>query len=203
MTQPVVDTLVYSTAGFLSGSVLYSAYLPRWLKGIDTTKVSEDKNPGAFNAFHYAGVVVGSLCLACDMAKGYLPVMLAAKAMDPGYPLFSVVMLAPVVGHAFSPLRRFHGGKGIAVSFGVLLALMPNNLVVFALVAAYLGSLLLKLHPNERRTVAAFTAFGLIAMVFRHPVSIKLGCLLIALLVNYKNWQDAHLPSILHIHNHD
>lgn len=202
MTQPVVDTLVYSTAGFLSGSVLYSAYLPRWIKGIDTTKVSEDKNPGAYNAFHYAGVVVGSLCLACDIAKGYLPVMLAAKAVPPSYPLFSVVMLAPVAGHAFSPLRRFHGGKGIAVSFGVLLALMPNNMIVLALAGAYLGSLLLPLHPNERRTVAAFTAFGLIVMLFRHPFSIKLGCLLIALLVNYKNWQDAHLPSILHIRNH-
>ncbi|HWP22064.1 MAG TPA: glycerol-3-phosphate acyltransferase [Candidatus Cryosericum sp.] len=201
MTQPFVDTLVYSTAGFLFGSVLYSAYLPRWIKGIDTTEVSEDKNPGAYNAFHYAGAVVGSLCLACDVAKGFLPVMLASKVIPPAYPLFSAVMLAPVAGHAFSPLRRFHGGKGIAVSFGVLLALAPHNFVVLSLVGAYLGSLLLPLRPNERRTVAAFTAFGLLAMLFRHPVSIKAGCLLIALLVNYKNWQDANLP-ILRIRNH-
>ena len=197
MMQPIVDTLAYSTAGFLSGSVLYSAYLPRWIKGVDTTKLSEDKNPGAYNAFHYAGVTVGTLCLACDMAKGYLPVMLAAKAVPPADPLFAVVMLAPVAGHAFSPLKHFRGGKGIAVSFGVLLALMPDNLVVLALAGAYLGSLLFPLHPNERRTVAAFTAFGLIAMLFRHPFSIKLGCLMIAFLVNYKNWKDANLPPIL------
>lgn len=191
--KPVFDALIFTGAGFVSGSVLYSAYLPRLLKGIDVTKLSEDKNPGAYNAFQYAGVPLGMLCLFCELAKGCVPVWLAARRMDPAYPLFAAVMLAPVAGHAFSPLRRFHGGKGIAVSFGVLLALVPKRLIVFVLAGMYLLSLLLPLHPNEKRTVAAFSAFAALSLLIEGPLSVKLGCLLIALLVNYKNWRDAQI----------
>ena len=127
---------------------------------------------------------------------GYLR---AAKvAEDPT--LFAAVMLAPVAGHAFSPLKRFHGGKGIAVSFGVLLALIPKRLIVLVLAGMYLCSLLLPLHPNEKRTVAAFSAFAAIALLIEGPFSVKLGCLLIALLVNYKNWRDAQISLSLFRH---
>ncbi len=191
--KPIVDALVFTGAGFVSGSVLYSAYLPMLVKGVDITKVSEDKNPGAYNAFQYAGVPLGILCLLCELLKGCVPVWLAARSMDLENPLFAAVMLAPVAGHAFSPLKRFHGGKGIAVSFGVLMALIPKRLIVLVLAGMYLGSLLLPLHPNEKRTVAAFSAFAAIALLIDGPLSVKLGCLLIALLVNYKNWRDAQI----------
>ena len=198
--KPMVDALIFTAAGFASGSVLYSAYLPLLIKGVDVTKVSEDKNPGTYNAFHYAGVPLGVLCLLCELLKGCVPVWLATRNMDVANPLFAAVMLAPVAGHAFSPLRRFHGGKGIAVSFGVLLALIPKWLVVFVLAGMYLGSLLLPLHPNEKRTVAAFSAFAAIALLIDGPFSVKLGCLLIAVLVNYKNWRDAHITVPLWLH---
>jgi acyl phosphate:glycerol-3-phosphate acyltransferase len=31
----------------------------------------------------------------------------------------ALIAIAPVLGHAFSPLLRFHGGKALATSFGV------------------------------------------------------------------------------------
>ncbi len=188
-----LSELICVAAGFLSGSVLYCVYLPLAFKGIDVTKVSVDKNPGTHNAFQYAGAPLGMLCLAFELAKGYVPVMLSMKLMDPASPVFAAVMLAPVAGHAFSPLKRFHGGKGIAVSFGVLLALIPHQLVVFALAAAYLVSLLLPIHPNEKKTVVVFSVFALAALLLEKTFSVRLGCLLIALLVVYKNWADADI----------
>jgi processive 1,2-diacylglycerol beta-glucosyltransferase len=133
VVRPILDALACVAAGFASGGVLYCVYLPLLFKGIDVTKVSEDKNPGTFNAFQYAGVPLGILCLACELAKGYVPVLLSMNLVDPASPAFAAIMLAPVAGHAFSPLKRFQGGKGIAVSFGVLLALVPRWLVVFVL----------------------------------------------------------------------
>ena len=191
--KPVFDALAYTAAGFASGSVLYSAYLPMLLKGVDITKASEDSNPGAHNAFQYAGVPVGMLCLACDMAKGYAPVLLAQGRVDVASPLFALVMLSPVAGHAFSPLKHFHGGKGIAVSFGVLMALIPKRWMALLLAGAYLLSLLLPVKPNEKRTVIAFSAFAAIAIALDGPVSVKLGCLLVAMMVVYKNWRDAQI----------
>lgn len=66
----------FIAAGFLSGSVLYSRYLPWLLKRIDIVKVSEDHNPGTANVMKYAGVPMGICCLLCDMAKGFLPFIL-------------------------------------------------------------------------------------------------------------------------------
>jgi len=199
--KSVLDALLFIAAGFCSGSVLYCVYLPFLFKGMDVTKLSEDQNPGTHNAFAHAGIPIGILCLFCELGKGYVPVVLSLRAVDPASPLFALVMLSPVLGHAFSPLRRFHGGKGIAVSFGVLLALVPKHLAVLVLAAAYLVSLLLPLHPNEKRTIAAFSAFALIAVFAGGVFSIRLGCLLIALLVGWRNWADAKISIPLFNHS--
>ncbi len=56
------------------------------------------------------------------------------------------VALCAILGHAFSPLLRFKGGKAIAVTFGTLVA-MPRHdmLIVFAL-CMFLGFLLFEAH---------------------------------------------------------
>jgi glycerol-3-phosphate acyltransferase PlsY len=189
----VLNAIFFIAAGFASGSVLYSVYLPKLIKGVDVTLTSADKNPGAYNAFVFGGVSVGIICLALDILKGFLPVLLAKSVIQSNSIAFAVILIAPVAGHAFSPLRRFHGGKGISVSFGVLLALLPEQLLVFVLAGVYLISLIMPLHINERRTIAAFTTFALVTMLMNSTASIKFGCFLIALLVNYKNWRDANI----------
>ena len=63
--------------GLLCGSILFGRALPKWIKGIDVTEVSNDHNPGTANAMKYAGVPVGILCLLGDLLKGALPVYVA------------------------------------------------------------------------------------------------------------------------------
>jgi glycerol-3-phosphate acyltransferase PlsY len=193
----VFNAALYIAAGFASGAVLYSVYLPKLIRGVDVTLVSADKNPGAYNAFVYGGVPVGILCLLLDILKGYLPVLLANRAVDPGSLAFAGVLFAPVAGHVFSPLRRFHGGKGISVSFGVLLGMFPGRLIVLVLAAAYLVSLLLPLRINERRTLMAFAVLAAAGALMNNPLSVKIGCVLIALLVCARNWHDAKIPPLL------
>ena len=64
---------------FLSGSVLYSQYLPWHMKRINIIEISEDHNPGTSNVMKYAGVPLGILCLICDVAKGFIPVFAAMR----------------------------------------------------------------------------------------------------------------------------
>ena len=115
----------FVAAGFFSGSILYSLILPKWIKGVDIVAVSDDHNPGTANAMKYAGKLVGSLCLICDLGKGFFPVWIAAQFLPVGAFSFALVMAAPVMGHAFSPMLRGRGGKAIAATFGVLLGLLP------------------------------------------------------------------------------
>ena len=194
---------LFMAVGFASGAVLYSVYLPKLIRGVDVTLESADKNPGAYNAFVYGGTAVGILCLALDIFKGCLPVLLARRVVNADSFAFTGVLFAPVAGHVFSPLRRFHGGKGIAVSFGVLIGMLPGHLLVFALIAAYLISLILPLRINERRTIAAFSAFAAAAALTNNPLPVKAGCALIALLVCARSWRDAKIPAFLRIKEHD
>ena len=46
--------------GLLCGSILFGRALPKWIKGIDVTEVSNDHNPGTASAMKYAESRSGS-----------------------------------------------------------------------------------------------------------------------------------------------
>ena len=98
----IIRELGMTVFGLLCGSILFGRVLPKWIKGIDVTEVSNDHNPGTANAMKYAGVPVGILCLLGDLLKGALPVYVAVGrglVTDSWFPL---IMAAPVLGHAYS-----------------------------------------------------------------------------------------------------
>lgn len=149
--------IVYALVGYLSGSVLYAQWFVRLFTGRNLMEISDDHNPGTANAFRYGGFWCGVLTLVCDLLKGYIPVhlFLASPYREPG--TLALVMAAPVIGHAFSAFHRFRGGKGIAVTFGCLLGLLPVWQPFAALAAFFLlFSVVLKISPNYYRTLATY-----------------------------------------------
>ncbi|UCG41844.1 MAG: glycerol-3-phosphate acyltransferase [candidate division WOR-3 bacterium] len=113
----VLRTIALTLAGFLSGSLMFSAWLVR-LRGKDIREFG-DGNPGAVNAFKACGPGIGIPALVLDFLKGAVPVWLASHAFGvEGFWLVPVA-LAPVLGHAFSPFTRFRGGKAVTATFGV------------------------------------------------------------------------------------
>lgn len=174
----------YIALGYLSGSVLYSYYLPLWLKGLDVTEDAPDGNPGAFNCIHKAGWPMGLAALACDVLKGAIPVFLAARALGMHRWTFALVVAAPVAGHAWSVFRRFQGGKAIAVSFGVTLGLWPVWRPFVVLAACYLFfSLVVRLEPHRFRSVVTYVCFGAASLIWLGAGGVGLGCLLTASIV--------------------
>ena len=151
----------YIIGGYLSGSILYSYLLPKALKGIDITAESPDGNPGTANAFTCAGIPIGILVLCMELLKGYLPVHLALREVNPARWSFALILAAPVFGHACPFLQPQKGGKAIAVSFGVLLGLVPFWLPVLSLAALYLiFSLVIVIEPHFYRSVCTFVLSG-------------------------------------------
>lgn len=184
-------TLGFILLGFVSGSILYSALLPRIFKGIDVQELAEDHNPGAANAFQYGGKAVGILSLCCDLAKAYFPVHYALRMMNIGQFGFAFVLAAPILGHAFSPFAHFKGGKAIAAAFGALLAILPQSNVIWHLVFWYLlFSTLILVRPHAVRSILVFALTALYTLTHSVP-SIAAGTALIALTVSIK-----HLPSL-------
>ena len=157
--------LFYIALGFLSGSIFYCRLLPMLLMHRDVCALSPDKNPGAANVFVHCGVPMGLFCLALDMAKGALPVVLALRVIDPARLAFAAVMAAPVLGHALGVLNGGHGGKCIAVIFGVLIALLGITPLGFVLAGIYiLLAGILRVRPNGKCSVLTFSLFALCAL---------------------------------------
>ena len=142
--------------GYLSGSLPWGLWLGRAMRGVDVRTLGS-KNLGATNVYRSLGPAVGVPVLLLDIAKGALPAWLvpgmAACAAFPGgleWCRLSVAAAA-VLGHMFTVFAGFRGGKGVATSAGVLLALSPvafaATLLVFVATVAItryisLGSML-------------------------------------------------------------
>jgi len=187
--------LLFTCLGFLSGSILFSYHIPLWFRHVDIVQASCDHNPGAANAVRCAGVPLGLVCVALDIAKGCWPVFAASRILGVDTPLMCPVMLAPVLGHALGLAYRFRGGKAIAVTFGVLAGLLPLSRVVFVLAFWYVVfSVVIVVRPNEKRSVAAFGCFAasclLLVLLRTHRWWLALGCLAVACVPAYKNWAD-------------
>lgn len=165
--QQIIIWIFTIAAAFSCGGIMFCRILPKLFKKIDICALSPDGNPGAANVFTYCGIKLGILCLIMDLAKGFLPVYTAYKIFSSENLLFSLVISAPVLGHAVSPFDGKSGGKCIATSFGVLLALLPTTKAVFLLAGIYIFfSVIIKINPNSKRSIITFSIFGLISFVF-------------------------------------
>jgi glycerol-3-phosphate acyltransferase PlsY len=125
--------------GYLSGSLPWGLWLGRWLRGVDVRTLGS-RNLGATNVYRSLGPAIGVPVLLLDIAKGALPTWLVpGLALSAGFPGGSewcrlTVGLAAVLGHLFTVFAGFRGGKGVATTAGVLLALSPVAFAVFATV---------------------------------------------------------------------
>ena len=186
--------LFYMICGFLLGSILFAYEIPKLMKNIDIRELSEDRNPGTFNAFVYGGTACGILVLLCELLKGFLPVYLCSQRAGRESMLFAGVLLAPVLGHAFSIFHKGKGGKGIAVSFGVLLGLFPWWTPALTLAAFYIFfSLVVPVKSHLKRSVATFGCYGAVTLFPIWEPAVRLGAFLISGIVIYKHLEAAAL----------
>ncbi|MGN1109468.1 MAG: glycerol-3-phosphate acyltransferase, partial [Oscillospiraceae bacterium] len=85
------------------------------------------------------------------------------------------------LGHIFPIWHKFNGGKGIAVSFGVLLGLAPNMLPVLTLAITYLFlSFVIKINPHFYRIILTYALTVLIVIVSTPDLAVILGCMAVA-----------------------
>jgi len=110
--------------GLLAGNIFYHKDIRKEGSG----------NIGATNALRTFGTVTGLFVLLMDMAKGFIPVMIAISLLEKGSPFIAITALFVILGHIFPIYLGFQGGKGVATAAGAFLALIPLSLL-FALLA--------------------------------------------------------------------
>lgn len=120
METPEVLALLVS---YVFGATPFG-YLAGRMRGMDIRQHGSG-NIGATNAFRVLGKPAGITVFVLDFLKGLVPVLAAAKII-PDMPLAPILAgIGAILGHNFTFWLGFRGGKGIATSAGVLLALLP------------------------------------------------------------------------------
>jgi glycerol-3-phosphate acyltransferase PlsY len=120
---------VVALISYLIGSVP-SGYIAGRIAGVDIRTVGSG-NIGATNVTRTLGKRYGYPVFAVDFCKGLLVVFLANRlaqlptAIAPAEIYDIVAAVCCVLGNAFPVWLGFRGGKGVAISAGLLFALMP------------------------------------------------------------------------------
>lgn len=177
-----MSALWFAAFGYLSGSVLYARVFARLFGKSKAFEGSQDCNPGTFNAFKCVGFWCGVWTLSFDLLKGLLPVFLyriqdGAGQRSPH--ALALVLAAPVIGHIYPLFFKFKGGKGIAVTFGCLLGLLPFWQPVAILALSFIFfSVVLQISPHFHRTLAAYLS-ALLGMLFLGSSAVSMGFSLI------------------------
>lgn len=125
-----ISCLVAALGAYAVGATPFG-YVAGKMRGVDIRQHGSG-NIGATNVFRVLGKRVGFPVFFLDMLKGWLPVMVTRWVLDPrgipsDWPAIAAAVGA-VLGHNFTFWLHFRGGKGIATSAGVLLALLPVSL---------------------------------------------------------------------------
>jgi glycerol-3-phosphate acyltransferase PlsY len=192
---PVLAYIVVAVAAYLLGSIP-TGYLAGCARGIDIRAVGSG-NMGAANVFRTLGKTAGVIVLVVDGLKGYaacawlcdgMLALLGVSMTD--MELYRIIAgISAVLGHNFTCWLKFKGGKGIATSAGVFVALAPLAvgialgawIIVFALsryvsIASIAAAVALPaavwLTPNSLTLRIVTTALGLLAIA-KHKSNIE------------------------------
>ena len=113
-------------ASYLLGAVP-SSYLAARSRGIDLRKQGTHQVGGG-NLWRTTSRKLGLFVGIFDFFKGMLMVLIAWRlGLDAGQQL--AVGLAAVVGHNWPVFLRFHGGRGVATSLGIII-ILPLNIMI-------------------------------------------------------------------------
>ena len=105
---------------FAIGSIPFGYLIGRFFYRTDI-RAQGSGNIGAMNALRTMGKRGGAAVLVLDALKGFVPVFVAVRYG--GSAAGAIVAAAAVLGHCYSPWLRWHGGKGVATSFGAIFGL--------------------------------------------------------------------------------
>jgi len=174
---------------YACGSLPWGLWVGRLARGVDIRTMGSG-NLGATNVYRSLGPGLGVLTLLLDIAKGAVPVWLIPHApfaaAFPGGAEWCrlAVALAAVAGHVWTFLAGFKGGKGVATTVGVLLALAPAAFGVF--VAVFLAAVAVTRYISVGSTLGAIAFAVTLGVVARGGVrspTFLLGVLLALLVV--------------------
>jgi glycerol-3-phosphate acyltransferase PlsY len=194
LTQ-ILLTFLLAIAAFWLAACPFAVWIGKLLLSKDIRKYG-DHNPGTTNVFRAGSVKWGILALLIEIAKGFPFIFLAYHYFE--LPVISVIIVAlcAILGHAFSPILKFRGGKALAVTGGVILAVSP--LQMFIIILAFMLIFFLFIEQDSWTVIFSFICTGITMFIFKGMNWELLLLALIFIILVIKHFDDLKSPPRVH-----
>lgn len=174
---------------YIIGSIPAGFIMGKLLKGVDI-RVYGSGNIGAANVLRVFGKLPALLVLTFDVFKGYFVTYFFPIVLQ-GYISFfeisvskSILGFCVIAGHIWPIFLKFKGGKGVATSIGVLIALdIKIAIIIFAV---WLITLLFFRYVSLSSIVASVIS-PLLFLVFNTGIELILFSSALAFIISFKH----------------
>lgn len=167
--------------GYLIGSIPFGLVLTK-LAGLGDIRAIGSGNIGATNVLRTGSKKLAALTLLLDGGKGAAAVLLAAVIGSDEAAM--VAGLSAIIGHCFPLWLKFRGGKGVATTLGMLLALAPWTGLGACVI--WLGTALLFRYSSLAALIAILAAPPLSHFIYADP-NLTGTCAILTLLIWFKH----------------
>ena len=133
----MIRSLGWIAAAFAAGTVP-SPYLAALVAGrrdvIEAMRRQDSPGDAHFLVAKRMSKAAGIVVIVLDMAKGFVPALLAVHS-DLSNAMVALVGIAAVSGHSFAPFLRRAGGRGLTTAAGVALVVVPWAMTVAGVIS--------------------------------------------------------------------
>lgn len=176
--------LFIALISYLLGSLPFSYFIGEKFFGTDIRSKGSG-NPGTTNAFRSFGAKAGILTLVLDVLKGSLAVIIGSYLGGEKGALIAL-LIAPI-GHIFSCILKFKGGKGMATTAGALIT-FDYKIALVLLVVFLIVFFTSRIVSLASITTAAFANF--VALYFYGRSYFTLVILMLSILIIVKHREN-------------
>lgn len=168
---------------YLLGSISFSIIVGKLVGKVDIRNYGSG-NAGATNALRVLGKGPAIVIFLLDIAKALVAVIIAGRLVpeSPWVPVLCGLLV--VIGHNWPVFFRFRGGKGIASTIGMILALAPLAGVIAGAIA------ILSIVLTRYVSLGSLLFTGLlpvIVLVLDYSAELAWGCLAVAVLAWFRH----------------
>ncbi|HZK40560.1 MAG TPA: glycerol-3-phosphate 1-O-acyltransferase PlsY [Atribacterota bacterium] len=153
------------TICYLLGSLPFGYIMGKLFKKVDIREFGSG-NIGASNVLRTLGPLLASLVIIGDVGKGILSIYLVKYFNIDSSLILAIAGLAVICGHDWSLFLGFKGGKGIATTFGVVLALNPT---ISILAVTVWGVVLITSKYASLSSICALISILIFTILFKQP----------------------------------
>lgn len=124
----ILKILFLCVFSYIIGSISFAYIITKLFTKKDIRTLGSH-NSGATNVIRTIGIFPGLLVLFLDILKGFTVIKISSIFIE-NDTLLLIIGFFCILGHSYSIFLNFNGGKSVATSIGILLALFPLAMII-------------------------------------------------------------------------